>query len=90
MDQEQPIRTIVIDVLKPHRPNLVDFGKAICNELTVTSADLSVYAVDERTESVKVILEGTNINFDAIKKLVEEFGAVVHSIDKVVVGKKQA
>jgi hypothetical protein len=84
-----PVRILVLDILKPHKPNILEFGKAICKANSIESANLSVYAVDEKTESVKMILEGKNLNFDRVKELIESYGAVVHSMDKVILGKKK-
>ena len=81
-----PLRQLVLDVLKPHKPNIVDFGNALCNEETLSNVNITVYAVDEKTESVKVMLEGEDIDFSRIKDRIEHNGAVVHSIDKVVYG----
>ena len=87
--KQPPIKIVVLDVLKPHKPDIVEFGQTICADKTVASANITVYAMDEKTESLKIILEGTNINFEAVKTLIEEHGAVIHSVDKVVVGKKE-
>ncbi|MFO7872407.1 MAG: DUF211 domain-containing protein [Candidatus Undinarchaeales archaeon] len=83
-----PVRVVVVDVLKPHKPNIVEFGKVICKEKSVNNANITVYAIDEKTESLKVILEGKDIDFAEVRKAIEKHGAVVHSIDKVVIGKK--
>ena len=83
-----PIKMLVLDILKPHTPNIVEF----CQELTaangIENIDISVYAVDEKTESVKMVLEGSSLNFEVIRGTIENFGAVVHSVDKVCAGKK--
>ena len=83
-----PVKILVLDVLKPHKPSILDFGKIICSDKSVEAANISVYAVDEKTESVKLILEGNDIDYDKVKKLIEEQGGVIHSMDKVVLGKK--
>ncbi len=87
--KKQPIKVVVIDVLKPHRPNIVELGKALCSHQSVYSANISVYAIDEKTETVKVTLEGADIDFDAVSGLIDSYGAVIHSVDKVIVGKKK-
>ncbi len=86
---KQRIKVIEVDVLKPHKPNLVELGKALCGIKTVGNANLSVYAIDEKTESIKVTLEGDNIDFEAVEKIIDAYGAVIHSVDKVIVGKKK-
>ncbi|MCP3682980.1 MAG: DUF211 domain-containing protein [bacterium] len=83
---DPPIKVIIVDVLKPHKPSIVDFGLLVGKEKSVTHMDVNVYAIDEKTESVKVTVEGTNIDFPKVKKTIEDFGAVIHSIDRVVVG----
>lgn len=90
MEKEEsiPVKTLVLDLLKPHKPSILKVGKAVCEDSSVENVSLSVYAVDEKTESVKAILEGKNINFDQIKEIIEENGSVIHSMDKVVLGKK--
>ena len=87
--KKYPVRIVVIDVLKPHKPDIVEFGKMICYDPSVDNANITVSEIDEKTESLKVILEGKDINFERVRKKIEEHGAVVHSIDKVVIGKKE-
>ena len=83
-----PIKLLVLDVLKPHNPNIVDFGKNLALANGIENIDVSVYAVDERTETVKVVLEGVSLDFDKIRATIEDSGAVVHSVDKICIGKK--
>jgi uncharacterized protein len=83
-----PIKLLVLDVLKPHKPNIVEFGTELSRANGIDNLDISVYAVDEKTESVKAVIEGKSLDFDLIKKTVEDFGAVIHSVDKVCIGKK--
>lgn len=85
--EDNTVKLLVLDVLKPHQPNIVEFGKAIKKANGIENLDVTVYAIDEKTESVKVVLEGDDLQFDVIRKTVEDFGAVVHSVDKVSVGK---
>jgi len=87
--REEPLKRVTIDVLKPHKPDIVAFGKAVCADKSVRGLSISVYAVDEKTESIKMILEGPNIDFNKIREVISHFGAVIHSIDSVVVGKKE-
>lgn len=86
---KQKIKVIEVDVLKPHKPNIVDLGKALCKIKSIQNANITVYAIDEKTESIKAALEGDNIDFEEVQKTVDTYGAVIHSIDKVIVGKKK-
>jgi uncharacterized protein len=82
------VKNIVLDVLKPHKPNILEFGKVICADKSIDDAEISVYAVDEKTESIKIILTGKSIDFEKIRKLIEGQGGVIHSMDKVLLGRK--
>jgi len=83
-----PVKIIVLDVLKPHKPNILELGKVLCAEKSVDGVNISVYAVDEKTESLKMILEGGDVDFERVKSLLENNGAVIHSMDKVILGKR--
>lgn len=78
-------RKIVLDVLKPHQPNGVDFAAALADLSPDYLVRLTVVEVDEKTESVVVVLEGEDISFDPIVELIKEMGASVHSVDEVEV-----
>ena len=77
------MRRIVLDVLKPHEPNGVDFTRAIANLSPDYQVRLTVIEVDEKTESVIMVIEGENIDFEPISELIKKLGASVHSIDEV-------
>ena len=83
-----PIRRIVLDMLKPLDPSIVEFAQAIGRIRGIEGVNLVVYEMDRKTETVKVTIEGKNVDFEKVKKTIEEFGGVVHSIDQVAVGKR--
>ncbi len=87
-EKKPAIKVLVLDVLKPHKPNIVEFGQSLADANGIESADVAVYAVDEKTESVKIVIEGETLDFEIIKRTIEDFGAVIHSVDKVCIGKK--
>lgn len=82
------IKRLVLDVLKPHQPSILELAKALSKLNHVTGVNLSVYEVDTQTENIKVTIEGTNIDFEDIEKVIEDSGAVIHSIDEVAAGIK--
>jgi len=81
------IKHLVLDVLKPHAPPLPEFAAFLGELKGVVRVDVSLVEMDERTESLKVVLEGTEINFDELKEHMEKQGAVIHSVDQVTVEK---
>ena len=78
-------RRVVLDVLKPHQPNALDFATALADLGPDYQVKLTVTEVDKKTESTIVTIEGADIHFDDIKAAIEKMGASVHSIDEVEV-----
>ncbi|MBA3007660.1 MAG: DUF211 domain-containing protein [Proteobacteria bacterium] len=79
------IRRLVLDVLKPHQPNALDFASALADIGSDYHVILTVTEVDKKTESTMVTIEGADIHFDNIKAIIEKMGGSVHSIDEVEV-----
>ncbi|MBD3404919.1 MAG: hypothetical protein GF411_02145 [Candidatus Lokiarchaeota archaeon] len=82
------IRRIVLDVLKPHTPRLTDLALMLARDDRVNGLNISLKEVDQNTESIAITLEGDDLQYESIKEILEEAGAVIHSIDQVVAGKR--
>jgi len=82
------VQRLVLDVLKPHQPNTLEFARAIAALGEGYQVDIRVLEVDEDTETLQVIIEGNRLDFEGISGAISENGASLHSIDEVsVVGK---
>ncbi|MDO7597954.1 MAG: DUF211 domain-containing protein [Pseudomonadota bacterium] len=79
------VTRMVLDVLKPHQPNALDFSQAIAEVDSDYYVHLTVLEVDESTETVEIVLEAKNIDFDAVQLAISDMGGSVHSIDEVEV-----
>ncbi|MEM2143397.1 MAG: DUF211 domain-containing protein [Candidatus Thorarchaeota archaeon] len=82
------IRRLVLDVLKPHSPMLPDLAVMLARDPRVTGVNITLKEVDQNTESISVTLEGEDLSFDALKTILEDAGAVIHSIDQVLAGRR--
>ena len=82
------IKRIVLDVLKPHKPSIIVLAEKIGGLEGISGVNISLEEVDAETDSVKITVEGTNINYDEVKSQIAECGAVIHSIDGVSAGIK--
>ncbi|MFX1481665.1 MAG: DUF211 domain-containing protein [Promethearchaeota archaeon] len=82
------IRRIVLDVLKPHSPRLTDLALMLARDDRVNGLNISLKEVDQNTESITITLEGDDLDYDSIKEILEQAGAVIHSVDQVVAGKR--
>ena len=82
------IRRLVLDVLKPHKPSVVELSEALSHLEGVEGVNIIIYEIDQQVENAKVIIAGNPINFDEIKKKLEEMGSTIHSVDEVAAGKR--
>jgi hypothetical protein len=84
---ESKIKHLVLDVLKPHSPPLPEFATFLTELNGIEKVDITLVEMDEKTESLKVVLSGTAIEYEALKEHVGKQGAVIHSVDQVIVEK---
>jgi len=75
---------LVLDILKPHVPDLIDFCRALSAVDGVRRVSAVVVEVDVETDTVKITIEGRDIDFEKVREKVKEMGAAVHSVDEVV------
>jgi len=71
--------------LKPHQPPLPEFASFVGELPGIKKVDVSVVEMDEKTESLKVIIDGANIEYEELRSHMAKLGAVIHSVDQVVV-----
>jgi hypothetical protein len=81
------ILRLVLDVLKPHNPSIIQLAGELSELTGVEAVNISIYEMDQRVENAKVTVEGTNLNYDEVLKTIGESGGAVHSIDEVVSGR---
>jgi len=82
--ERSTITRLVLDVLKPHQPSIVEFAVALTKVKGVERVDSSVVEMDAETETIKVVVEGKDLEVDAIAEVIRDLGGVVHSVDAVV------
>lgn len=80
------IRRIVLDVLKPHSPGIVELAIKLADLSGVYGVDISLIEMDQKVENVKITCEGDSINYGSVEQVIKESGASIHSLDKVSVG----
>ncbi len=82
------IRRLVLDTLKPHDPNIIEWADTISEPDGTSSVNISIYEIDHKVENAKITIEGDNITFDKVQQIIQELGGTIHSIDEVVAGKE--
>ncbi len=78
------ITHLLLDILKPLHPNVIEFSKALAGKGDY-QIRLSVVEMDSKTETLQVEIEGANIDYEQIQAAISEMGASLHSIDAVAV-----
>jgi hypothetical protein len=83
------IRRIVLDVDKAiERPSLLDVAKAIDTVAGVEAFDITVTEIDMETVGTIITVEGVDIDYESLIQRIESTGAMVHSLDGLVVGSR--
>ncbi|MHC1580189.1 MAG: DUF211 domain-containing protein [Methanopyraceae archaeon] len=82
------IRRLVLDVMKPLEPDTTELARSLAELDGVDGVNVVLVEVDRDVENVKVTVEGTDLDFEKIKDVIEDMGGVVHSIDEVVAGSR--
>jgi len=81
------IRRLVLDVLKPMDPNIIDLSRVLSELGGVDAVNISIYEIDRKVENAKITVEGSDLNYEVIQRVIEDEGGTVHSIDEAVAGK---
>ncbi len=81
------VRRLVLDVLKPHEPSIIELAGALSDLPGIDSVNISIYEIDHRVENAKITLEGTDILYETVRSAITEDGGTIHSIDEAVAGK---
>ena len=78
------VTRVVLDILKPHHPNVLEFARVLAEQGDY-KVKLKVLEMDDKTETLLVEIDGEAIDFERIQQAISEFGASLHSIDEVEV-----
>ena len=79
------VKRLILDVLKPHQPNALEFSRAIASAGGDYRVCITVLEVDESTETLQIVIEGDAIDFEAVQAGISDLGGSLHSIDEVEV-----
>jgi hypothetical protein len=79
------VKRLVLDVLKPHQPNALEFCQSLAQVGSDYRVRLTVIEVDEKTETLEIEIIANEIDFQVIQAAITEIGGSLHSIDEVEV-----
>ena len=74
-------------MLKPHDPTIIELSAQLSDLAGVEAVNISIYEIDLRVENAKITLEGSDLNYEDVQRVIGVLGGTVHSIDEVVAGR---
>ncbi len=80
------VRRVVLDVLKPHLPSVIELSSKLADLPGVYGVDISLIEMDQKVENVKITCEGDSIDYEKVENIINQSGGSIHSLDKVSVG----
>lgn len=80
------IRRLVLDVLKPHEPGLVQFVQQLSDIDGVTGATGKLVEIEENVRTIRITIEGEDLDLDVIDAEIADLSGSIHSIDEVFCG----
>lgn len=84
----QFIKMMTLDVLKPQEPGVDTYAEEIAGMKHIDTIKIKLMEIDTKTETVKIIVEGSGLNLEPIENKIKELGGTVHSVDEVIASEK--
>ena len=82
------VTAIVLDILKPRVLPSIELGKQITCLRGVNKAVIQVREINTETETIKLTVQGSSLDFKQIEATLKRLGVAIHSIDEVVVERR--
>jgi len=79
------VTKLVLDVLKPHQPSILEMSKLLGELDGVKSVNTVLREVDADTETVVLSIDGPELDYEEVLDIIEQCSASVHSMDEVSV-----
>lgn len=81
------ISRLILDVLKPHKPSIHTMAQELVGAGGgIEGVNITLMETDRNTQSIKIIIQGVNLDYSVISASLEEMNAAIHSLDQVICG----
>ena len=77
------ITRIVLDVMSPAQHSMVDLAKKLEKIDGVLQIDINLSELEKNVEDFRVTLDGFGLNYEKIRDIIKDFGAVIRNIDNM-------
>lgn len=82
------VTRLVLDSLKPRELSIIELSKALGSVAGVEDVGIVVIEVDSKTETLKVTIEGPQIDNEAVWDVMEKYGVSIKGVDEISVTKR--
>ncbi len=72
-----------LDILKPHQPGVDLVARTLMKINGVTKIRIKVDELDQKTASLHMNIEGTNLSLDEVIEVLSSMNCALHSVDEV-------
>lgn len=79
------LKRIVLDVLKPHQPDALEFSRELAALGAGYRVFLAVVEMDKDTQTLRLEVSGESIALAPIEEKIASLGGSIHSVDQVEV-----
>jgi hypothetical protein len=79
------VKKLTLDSLKPREPSIRVLSTAVWEVDGVEEVNITVIEVDANTETIKIVVQGSNVDYDEVCETIQNHGAVVRSVDEILV-----
>ena len=76
---------VTLDVLKPREPTIVDLAMQLGQQGEDYEVRVRVVEMDDKTETLEVVVMGSDIDLAKLDDTIARLGGSIHSIDEVTV-----
>lgn len=80
------LRRVVLDVLKPHEPPLLEFTERLSEVDGIDASSTSLIELDQEVQNIKVTVEGRALDYAEIERAIDDLGGTIHSVDQAAYG----
>ena len=82
------IKRLVLDVLIPINVPSTQLAMMLSKARGAEGVDVLIQEVERKVEAAKVTIEGDDLDFEAIKSVLDNVGASLQSVDRITCGKR--
>lgn len=77
---------IVMEAIIPLQISSIEVVKKVSKVKGVLGVDIRIKEVERKIEMAQITVTGNELDFDTLKKIIEDIGVVIQSVDRVSSG----